>query len=93
MSFVAAVTDYATYEEFLDSQISPVDLYYLQDEELARRLVELGYRGSGEVGTTEKNEEKKSSDDCVQVEGLKKEENEEEEWKKKKQKKTKKKKK
>lgn len=23
--------------------------YYLQDEELARQLVELGYRGSGEV--------------------------------------------
>jgi len=43
------VTDYATYEDFLDSQITSLDLYYLEDEELARQLVELGYRGSGEV--------------------------------------------
>ncbi len=46
----AAVRDFATYEDFLDSQISPIDLYYLEDEELARQLVELGYRGTGEVG-------------------------------------------
>ena len=25
-----AVTDFATYEDFLDSQVSPVDLYYLE---------------------------------------------------------------
>lgn len=43
------VTDFSTYEDFLDSQITPLDLYYLEDEELARQLVELGYRGSGEV--------------------------------------------
>lgn len=42
-------SEFATYEDFLDSQISAVDLYYLEDEELARQLVELGYRGSGEV--------------------------------------------
>merc|ERR1739848_931714 len=41
--------EYATYEDFLDSQISAYDLYYLEDEELARQLVELGYRGSGEI--------------------------------------------
>lgn len=41
--------EFATYEDFLDSQITPGDLYYLEDEELARQLVELGYRGSGEV--------------------------------------------
>jgi len=43
------VTEFATYEDFLDSQITSLDLYYLEDEELARQLVELGYRGSGEV--------------------------------------------
>jgi hypothetical protein len=42
-------SEFATYEEFLESQITPLDLYYLQDEEVARRLVELGFRGSGEV--------------------------------------------
>lgn len=40
---------FATYEEYLDSQISAVDLFYLEDEDLARQLVELGYRGSGET--------------------------------------------
>jgi hypothetical protein len=43
------VNEFATYEAFLDSQITQTDLYYLEDEELARQLVELGYRGSGEV--------------------------------------------
>eukprot|EP00292_Cryptomonas_paramecium_P014076 CAMPEP_0113693594 /NCGR_PEP_ID=MMETSP0038_2-20120614/19749_1 /TAXON_ID=2898 /ORGANISM="Cryptomonas paramecium" /LENGTH=235 /DNA_ID=CAMNT_0000615679 /DNA_START=6 /DNA_END=713 /DNA_ORIENTATION=+ /assembly_acc=CAM_ASM_000170 len=38
-----------TYEQYLDSQISPMDLYYLEDQDLARQLVELGYRGSGET--------------------------------------------
>eukprot|EP00730_Choanoeca_flexa_P005490 TRINITY_DN11956_c0_g8_i2.p1 TRINITY_DN11956_c0_g8~~TRINITY_DN11956_c0_g8_i2.p1 ORF type:complete len:204 (+),score=30.60 TRINITY_DN11956_c0_g8_i2:33-644(+) len=43
------ITDFATYEDFLDSQVQPIDLYYLEDEELARQLVELGFRGTGEV--------------------------------------------
>uniref|UniRef100_A0A6I8NUQ1 Cilia- and flagella-associated protein 299 n=1 Tax=Ornithorhynchus anatinus TaxID=9258 RepID=A0A6I8NUQ1_ORNAN len=43
------VTQFSSYEDFLDSQITTLDLYYLEDEELARQLVELGYRGSGEV--------------------------------------------
>jgi hypothetical protein len=40
---------YATYEDYLDSQVSTTDMFYLEDEELARQLVELGYRGSGEI--------------------------------------------
>jgi hypothetical protein len=43
------VARFATYEEYLDSQTTNEDLEYLQDESLARRLVELGYRGSGET--------------------------------------------
>jgi len=54
-------TEYATYEDFLDSQISPKDLYYLEDEELARQLVELGYRGSGEVPKREEFEARKQA--------------------------------
>ena len=38
-----------SYEDSLDSQISEVDLYYLDDVELARQLVELGHRGNGEI--------------------------------------------
>ena len=30
------------YEDYLDKQITPTDLYYLEDIELARQLVELG---------------------------------------------------
>lgn len=53
--------EYATYEDFLNSQISEVDLFYLEDEELARQLVELGYRGSGEVVKREEFEAKKKA--------------------------------
>ncbi|VDM20762.1 unnamed protein product [Hydatigera taeniaeformis] len=40
---------YENYEDFLDSQITETDLFYLEDEELARELVELGYRGTSEI--------------------------------------------
>lgn len=30
------------YEDYLDRQITATDLYYLEDIELARQLVELG---------------------------------------------------
>ncbi|EDV25161.1 uncharacterized protein TRIADDRAFT_25763 [Trichoplax adhaerens] len=55
------VTEFNTYEDFLDSQITPMDLYYLEDEELARQLVELGYRGSGEVLKREEFEARKKA--------------------------------
>lgn len=45
----AAIESFATYEEYLDSQIQPKDLMYLDDEDLARSLVELGYCGTGET--------------------------------------------
>lgn len=57
-----AVAQFKTYEDYLDSQITATDLFYLEvhhilyslpehfkDEEIARQLVELGYRGSGET--------------------------------------------
>ena len=31
-----------TYEDYLDSQITATDVFYLEDVELARQLVELG---------------------------------------------------
>merc|ERR1711912_224237 len=55
------VTEFGTYDDFLDSQITPLDLYYLEDEELARQLVELGYRGSGEVLKREEFEARKAA--------------------------------
>ena len=55
------VGEFATYEDYLDSQISPTDLYYLEDEDLARQLVELGYRGSGETLKREEFEARKKA--------------------------------
>lgn len=55
------VTEFNTYEDFLDSQITSSDLYYLEDEELARQLVELGYKGSGEVLRREEFEARKQA--------------------------------
>ncbi|XP_004681241.1 PREDICTED: uncharacterized protein C4orf22 homolog isoform X1 [Condylura cristata] len=55
------VTQFNTYEDFLDSQITTVDLYYLEDEVLARQLVELGYRGTGEVIKREDFEARKKA--------------------------------
>ena len=43
------VNEYDTYEDYLDSQITQTDIFYLEDEDLCRQLVELGYRGSGET--------------------------------------------
>ncbi|XP_067935540.1 cilia- and flagella-associated protein 299-like [Watersipora subatra] len=53
------ITEFENYEQFLDSQITALDLFYLEDEELARQLVELGYRGSGEVLKREEFEARK----------------------------------
>ncbi|XP_040336136.1 cilia- and flagella-associated protein 299 isoform X2 [Herpailurus yagouaroundi] len=55
------VTQFNTYEDFLDSQITSVDLYYLEDEGLARQLVELGYRGTREVVKREDFEARKAA--------------------------------
>uniref|UniRef100_A0A7S0V776 Cilia- and flagella-associated protein 299 n=2 Tax=Hemiselmis TaxID=77924 RepID=A0A7S0V776_9CRYP len=62
---LADITDdalkYETYEQYLDSQISPMDLFYLEDQDLARQLVELGYRGSGETLKREEFEARKKA--------------------------------
>lgn len=43
------VEQFDTYEDYLDSQLTETDLGYLEDEEMARQLVELGYRGLGDT--------------------------------------------
>ncbi|XP_038615511.1 cilia- and flagella-associated protein 299 [Tachyglossus aculeatus] len=61
------VTQFSSYEDFLDSQITTLDLYYLEDEELARQLVELGYRGSGEVLKREEFEARKAAIEAARL--------------------------
>ena len=40
---------YLDYEEYLDDLMSDEDLFYLEDKELARQLIEVGYHGKGEI--------------------------------------------
>lgn len=57
-----SLEQFVTYEDYLDSQISTTDKYYLEDESLARQLVELGYRGSGETLKREEFEARKKAE-------------------------------
>jgi len=61
------VNEFNTYQEFLDSQITPLDLFYLEDEELARQLVELGYRGNGEPIKREEFEARKEAFEALRL--------------------------
>ena len=56
------VAQFATYEDYLESEISELDMYYLESEEVARQLVELGYRGSGDTLKREEFEARKRAD-------------------------------
>ncbi|KAG2427075.1 hypothetical protein HXX76_012589 [Chlamydomonas incerta] len=57
--------EFATYEDYLDSQINGTDVYYLEDVELARQLVELGIRGNGEVIRREEFEARKEASEAA----------------------------
>ena len=56
------VAQFATYEDYLDSQIAEIDMYYLENEEVARQLIELGYRGSGDTLKRDEFEARKKAD-------------------------------
>ena len=47
------IEKFATYQEYLDKQIHPSDLFYLEDQELARQLMELTFHGKGDTVTEE----------------------------------------
>lgn len=53
--------NFDTYEQYLDSQMNEKDLFYLEDQELARQLIEVGYHGKGEILTREQFEQKKQA--------------------------------
>uniref|UniRef100_A0A7S3VPZ8 Cilia- and flagella-associated protein 299 n=1 Tax=Dunaliella tertiolecta TaxID=3047 RepID=A0A7S3VPZ8_DUNTE len=53
--------EYKTYEDYLDNQITATDMFYLEDVELARHLVELGIRGNGEVIRRDEFEQRKEA--------------------------------
>ena len=53
------VEQFDTYEDYLDSQLSDIDLFYLEDEDIGRQLVELGYRGQGDAMKREEFDSRK----------------------------------
>ncbi|KAG9261706.1 hypothetical protein AMEX_G25299 [Astyanax mexicanus] len=61
------ITEFNTYEDYLNSWIGPKDLYYIEDEKLARQLVELGYRSSGEVLKREEFETRKAAAEALRL--------------------------
>jgi len=60
-----SLSNFDSYSDYLDSLVKDIDLKYLQDEDLARQLYELGYRGSGEALKREdfQAQKKKEQDD------------------------------
>lgn len=58
-SYNSNVAAYSSYEEYLDEHISQEDLYYLEDQDLARQIVELGYKGKDLLSRKEFEEAKK----------------------------------
>ncbi|KAI9537118.1 hypothetical protein NQZ68_028247 [Dissostichus eleginoides] len=54
-----SVTQFKVYEDYLDSKVKPMDLFYLKSRELARKLVEHGHKGT--VLSREEFEEKKAA--------------------------------
>uniref|UniRef100_A0A3B4WCD6 Cilia- and flagella-associated protein 299 n=1 Tax=Seriola lalandi dorsalis TaxID=1841481 RepID=A0A3B4WCD6_SERLL len=57
--FHDSLTQYKVYEDYLDSKVTPMDLFYLKSRELARKLVEHGHKGT--VLSREEFEEKKAA--------------------------------
>ena len=45
------LAEFDNYENYQDKQMSDEDLFYLEDTELARQLIEVGYHGKGEILT------------------------------------------
>eukprot|EP01064_Diplonema_japonicum_P001442 TRINITY_DN10927_c0_g1_i2.p1 TRINITY_DN10927_c0_g1~~TRINITY_DN10927_c0_g1_i2.p1 ORF type:complete len:234 (+),score=47.29 TRINITY_DN10927_c0_g1_i2:73-774(+) len=40
-----SILEWQTYEDYLDKYVQPEDLFYLEDPDNARQIVELGYKG------------------------------------------------
>ncbi|KAF3695344.1 putative protein C4orf22 -like protein [Channa argus] len=57
--FHDSLTQFKTYEDYLDSRVTPMDLFYLQNREFARKLVEHGHKGT--ILSREEFEEKKAA--------------------------------
>ncbi|GAQ81724.1 hypothetical protein KFL_000890130 [Klebsormidium nitens] len=65
-----AAMQFNSYEEYLDHHITQTDMFYLEDVDLARQLVELGYRGNGEILRREDFEARKEAAEQARLQKL-----------------------
>lgn len=56
-----SLDQFETYEDYLDKHITEVDLQYLEDQDLARQLVEVGFHAKTEILTREQFYQKKKA--------------------------------
>ena len=59
--FDKSVLDYQTYEDYLDQQVTAEDLFYLEDPDNARQIVELGYKGKDFMSREEFEQARKAA--------------------------------
>ncbi|KAM4578352.1 cilia- and flagella-associated protein 299 isoform 2-T2 [Fundulus diaphanus] len=64
--FFTSVTEFKDYEDYLDSKLTPTDLFYLKSRELARKLVEHGHKGM--ILSREEFEERKAAAEAPKTE-------------------------
>ena len=62
-----SLEQFKTYEEYLTSFITDIDRYYLEDEDLCRKLIELGVHSRGDIYTREDFVAKKETNERVRV--------------------------
>ena len=56
-----SLANFPDYNSYLDAQMTEDDLFYLEDQELARQLIEVGYHGKGEILSRQAFREKKEA--------------------------------
>ncbi|XP_015229086.1 PREDICTED: uncharacterized protein C4orf22 homolog [Cyprinodon variegatus] len=60
------LADFKDYVDYLDSKVTPTDLFYLKNRELARKLVENGHKGM--ILSREEFEERKAAAEAAKTE-------------------------
>ena len=55
------LADFATYEDYLDSQLTADDYKYIESEDIMRALVELGYRGTQDTLKRDEFQQRKAN--------------------------------
>ncbi|XP_037536082.1 cilia- and flagella-associated protein 299 [Nematolebias whitei] len=64
--FYGSLIKFKVYEDYLDSKVTPTDLFYVQSRELARKLVEHGHHGM--VLSREEFEERRAAAQAAEAE-------------------------